>query len=63
MVLDADASGDATVADTLKQSVRARFVHYKYSRRIEFLPARPNTATAKIQRFKLRGPAVGRRRG
>ncbi|MBK6659756.1 MAG: hypothetical protein IPG43_17110 [Proteobacteria bacterium] len=63
MVLNTDASGGDAMADTLKQHVGARFAHYKHPRRIEFLRARPNTASAKIQRFKLRGPAVGRRRG
>lgn len=52
MALNTDTSGDDAMADTLKQRVGARFVHYKCPRRIEFLRARPNTASARIQRFK-----------
>lgn len=46
------------LSDELKTFVRSRLAPFKYPRMIEFIEALPKTATGKIQRFKLRAPAV-----
>jgi benzoate-CoA ligase len=55
VVLKPGNSGDAALADQLKQHVKDRLAPYKYPRWIEFVAELPKTATGKIQRFKLRG--------
>jgi benzoate-CoA ligase len=40
----------------LKAFVKDRLAPYKYTRFIEFVAELPETATGKIQRFKLRAP-------
>jgi benzoate-CoA ligase len=46
------------LAQELQDHVRTRLAPFKFPRWIEFLPELPKTATGKIQRFKLRSPAV-----
>jgi len=55
VVLKPGATGDAALADQLKQHVKERLAPFKYPRWIEFVAELPKTATGKIQRFKLRG--------
>ncbi len=43
-----------TLADELKQHVKASLLPVKYPRWIEFIPELPKTATGKIQRYRLR---------
>ena len=43
-----------TLAEELKQFVKAKIAPYKYPRWIVFVDELPKTATGKIQRFKLR---------
>jgi len=50
--------GQAASADELKAHVKQQLAPYKYPRWIEFATELPKTATGKIQRFKLRQPAV-----
>ena len=57
IVLKAGRTGDEKLQAALQQHVKDRLAPYKYPRWIEFLPELPKTATGKIQRFKLRGPA------
>lgn len=54
VVVLAQGTGDAALADELKQFVKDRLAPYKYPRWIEFAAELPKTATGKIQRFKLR---------
>ena len=54
VVLKAEASGSAALADELKAFVKDKIAPYKYPRWIEFVTDLPKTATGKIQRFKLR---------
>jgi len=55
VVLKPGTTGDAALADQLKQHVKERLAPFKYPRWIEFVAELPKTATGKIQRFKLRG--------
>jgi benzoate-CoA ligase len=57
VVLKPGQSPSATLAEDLKQHVKARLALYKYPRWIEFTTELPKTATGKIQRFKLRAMA------
>jgi benzoate-CoA ligase len=54
VVLKPGHSASESLADELKQHVKARLAPYKYPRWIEFIDELPKTATGKIQRFKLR---------
>ncbi len=54
VVLRAGNSGDASMAKTLQDHVKATIAPYKYPREIEFVSALPRTETGKLQRFKLR---------
>ena len=54
MVVKPGAHADDSLAEALKQHVKARLAPYKYPRGVEFLAELPKTATGKIQRFKLR---------
>ena len=54
VVLKAEATGGAALADELKTFVKDKIAPYKYPRWIEFVTDLPKTATGKIQRFKLR---------
>lgn len=47
-------SGDAALAKTLQDHVKATIAPYKYPRAIDFVDALPKTQTGKVQRFKLR---------
>lgn len=51
-------AGAEATEDELKAFVKDRLAPYKYPRFIEFVNELPKTATGKIQRFKLREPAV-----
>ncbi|MFD8970741.1 AMP-binding protein [Streptomyces sp. NPDC059568] len=55
---DGVARGEETARD-LREFVGARLVPYKRPRAIVFLDALPRTPTGKLQRFLLRGEAVG----
>jgi 2-aminobenzoate-CoA ligase len=45
------------MARDLQDHAKREIAPYKYPRRVRFLAALPKTATGKIQRFRLRGPA------
>jgi benzoate-CoA ligase len=47
-----------SLAEELRQHVKAQLAPYKYPRWIEFIDDLPKTATGKIQRFKLRARAT-----
>ncbi len=54
-----DAGTDQTVlTKELQDFVKAKLAPYKYPRWIDYVDSLPKTATGKIQRFKLRQPAV-----
>jgi len=57
VVLKEPASASTALAEELQAFVRGRIAPYKYPRWVEFATELPKTATGKIQRFKLRGPA------
>ena len=61
VVLKDAHAGGAALGDALKDHVKAVVAHYKYPRWVEFMPELPKTATGKIQRFKLRELATGKR--
>jgi len=54
VVLRAGHTGDAAMARTLQEHVKATIAPYKYPRAIEFVTALPRTPTGKLQRFELR---------
>ena len=54
IVLRAGHAGDAALAKTLQDFVKARIAPYKYPRAVEFADALPRTTTGKLQRFRLR---------
>ena len=54
IVVKAGVTGNAALAELLKQHVKAKLAPYKYPRWVEFASELPKTATGKIQRFKLR---------
>lgn len=54
VVLRPERSGDAALARTLQEHVKAAIAPYKYPRAIEFVSALPKTQTGKLQRFELR---------
>jgi len=54
VVLKPGHAGDAAMAKTLQDFVKATIAPYKYPRAIEFRAALPRTETGKLQRFKLR---------
>ncbi|CAM3638503.1 AMP-binding protein [Polaromonas hydrogenivorans] len=56
VVLRPGQAGDAAMAKTLQEHVKAMLAPFKYPRQIEFLPRLPRTETGKLQRFKLRQP-------
>jgi acyl-coenzyme A synthetase/AMP-(fatty) acid ligase len=53
-VLQSGYEPSEALAEELKAFVRGTLVPHKYPRWIEFVSAVPETATGKIQRFKLR---------
>jgi 2-aminobenzoate-CoA ligase len=57
VVLRPGHAGDAAMARTLQDHVKAVIAPYKYPRAIEFRAALPRTDTGKLQRFRLRDPA------
>ncbi|HLI12179.1 MAG TPA: benzoate-CoA ligase family protein [Alphaproteobacteria bacterium] len=56
VVLKDGATASQTLAQALKEHVKARLAPYKFPRWVEFVAELPKTATGKIQRFKLRQP-------
>ncbi|HET9976987.1 MAG TPA: AMP-binding protein [Burkholderiaceae bacterium] len=54
VVLKPGHAGDAAMAKTLQDFVKATIAPYKYPRAIEFRDQLPRTETGKLQRFKLR---------
>jgi 2-aminobenzoate-CoA ligase len=54
VVLKPGHAGDAAMAKTLQDFVKATVAPYKYPRAIEFRDSLPRTETGKLQRFKLR---------
>ncbi|MGN6095003.1 MAG: benzoate-CoA ligase family protein [Bosea sp. (in: a-proteobacteria)] len=59
VVLREGIRGDAALAKTLQEHVKAGIAPYKYPRDIEFVDALPKTSTGKLQRFALRQIARG----
>jgi 2-aminobenzoate-CoA ligase len=53
-VLKPGHEGNAAMAKTLQEHVKATIAPYKYPREIAFVPALPRTETGKLQRFRLR---------
>ncbi len=47
-------NGDAALARSLQDHVKATIAPYKYPRAVEFVSALPKTQTGKLQRFELR---------
>jgi 2-aminobenzoate-CoA ligase len=58
VVLRAGHNGDAAMARTLQDYVKANIAPYKYPRAIEFVSELPKTQTGKLQRFELRRQAT-----
>jgi 2-aminobenzoate-CoA ligase len=54
VVLREGVNGDALMAKTLQDHVKATIAPYKYPRSVKFVTALPKTQTGKIQRFRLR---------
>jgi acyl-coenzyme A synthetase/AMP-(fatty) acid ligase len=54
-VLREGRSGDAGLAEELRQHVRRRLAGYKAPRWVDFVADLPRTSTGKVQRFRLRG--------
>ena len=57
VVLAEGYAADAATAALLQDHVKAAIAPYKYPRDVEFVEELPKTATGKLQRFALRGPA------
>ncbi|GAC1391468.1 MAG: AMP-binding protein [Ktedonobacteraceae bacterium] len=57
VVLNADYTGDSTMARTLQEFVKQHIAPYKYPRAIEFCDKLPRADTGKVQRYKLRQQA------
>ncbi len=53
-VLKPGFTGDAAMAKTLQDHVKASIAPYKYPREIEFTASLPRTETGKLQRFRLK---------
>lgn len=53
-VLKPGQTGDAAMAKTLQDHVKATIAPFKYPRLVEFATALPRTETGKLQRFRLR---------
>ena len=53
-ILTEGNSASQNLVEELKEFVKSRIAPYKYPRMIEFVEELPKTATAKIQRFRLR---------
>jgi 2-aminobenzoate-CoA ligase len=58
VVLRPGHNGDAAMARTLQDHVKANIAPYKYPRAIEFVGELPKTHTGKLQRFELRRKAA-----
>jgi 2-aminobenzoate-CoA ligase len=58
VVLRAGHNGDAAMARSLQDFVKATVAPYKYPRAIEFVSELPKTQTGKLQRFALRQAAA-----
>jgi benzoate-CoA ligase family protein len=58
VVIQQNAAPTPALAKELEQFVHGRLAGFKCPTEIKFLDALPKTATGKIQRFRLRGPAA-----
>jgi len=58
VVLRPGHNGDAAMARTLQDYVKANIAPYKYPRAVEFVGELPKTQTGKLQRFELRRKAA-----
>ena len=58
VVLRPGHNGDAAMARTLQDYVKANIAPYKYPRAVEFVSELPKTQTGKLQRFELRRKAA-----
>jgi 2-aminobenzoate-CoA ligase len=58
VVLRPGHNGDAAMARTLQDYVKANIAPYKYPRAVEFVAELPKTQTGKLQRFELRRKAA-----
>lgn len=58
VVLRPGHNGDAAMARTLQDYVKASIAPYKYPRAVEFVGELPKTQTGKLQRFELRRAAA-----
>jgi 2-aminobenzoate-CoA ligase len=54
VVLKPDHAGDADLARSIQDHVKATIAPYKYPRHVEFVTALPKTDTGKLQRFRLK---------
>jgi 2-aminobenzoate-CoA ligase len=54
VVLKAGQTGDAALAKSIQNHVKAEIAPYKYPRAVEFVLSLPRTGTGKLQRFRLR---------
>ncbi len=54
IVLRGGYEGDAALARTLQDHVKATIAPYKYPRQVQFVAALPKTDTGKLQRFRLK---------
>jgi len=57
VVLRPGVAPDETTVKRLQDHVKAVIAPYKYPRAVTFVEQLPKTATGKIQRFRMRGPA------
>lgn len=60
VVLRAGFTANTDTEQTLKDFVKANLAPYKYPRQVEFMVALPRTETGKLQRHRLRQPAVSK---
>jgi 2-aminobenzoate-CoA ligase len=58
VVLRDGVDGDAAKVAELQEFTKRLIAPYKYPRSIDFVESLPRTATGKLQRFRLREPAV-----
>lgn len=63
VVLHVQYSGDAALAEALRQHVRQRLSAHAYPREVEFVAELPKTPSGKIQRFLLRSQEIARAQG
>jgi 2-aminobenzoate-CoA ligase len=62
VVLKPGHAGDAALTAALQSFVKEQIAPYKYPRAVEYVAGLPRTETGKLQRFRLRGLAVGEKK-